>query len=347
MAIFKLSKKALTALNERALEGDTEAIAQLAEIKKEAEKKAAKKQAKIDVKNPRRERMSAPPMTHINLEDQILGSPVEKLAKDLKEQVTQLTIEDVRYLVDSFYQIQNNRIRSSGQVRASEESGEANRVLVWVNDNNALLENNIKKALDIYTDHHPVGRWLKSIVGIGPVLAAGLLAHLDVSKAETAGAFWRFAGLDPSMTWNKGEKRPWNAELKKHMWKIADSFVKQSGRSSDYYGKLYLIRKEYEHNKNKSGEYAGRAANALSKKRYVSETDTKAIYESGKIPDGHIDASARRFTEKIFLSHLHHVMYLHHFKKAPPRPFALDILGHAHMIEIPNLNEHYNDLMEN
>jgi hypothetical protein len=41
-----------------------------------------------------------------------------------------------------------------------------------------------------------------------------LLARIDIVKAPTAGHIWRYAGLDPTVRWNKGEKRPWNAGLK-------------------------------------------------------------------------------------------------------------------------------------
>ena len=53
------------------------------------------------------------------------------------------------------------------------------------------------------------------------------------------------------------------------------------------------------------------------------------------MPDFNIDARARRYAVKIFLSHLHAVMYWEEYKKAPPKPFAIQHLGHAHEIEIP------------
>jgi hypothetical protein len=37
-------------------------------------------------------------------------------------------------------------------------------------------------------------------------LAAGLLAHIDITKAPTAGSIWRYAGLDPSIEWLGREK---------------------------------------------------------------------------------------------------------------------------------------------
>jgi len=63
------------------------------------------------------------------------------------------------------------------------------------------MENQIKRSLDKFTDHHPVGKWMKSIHGIGPVIAAGMLAHIDIEKAPTAGHIWRYAGLDPTVVW--------------------------------------------------------------------------------------------------------------------------------------------------
>ena len=37
--------------------------------------------------------------------------------------------------------------------------------------------------------------------GIGPVIAAGLLANIDIKQAPTVGHIWRFAGLDPTNKW--------------------------------------------------------------------------------------------------------------------------------------------------
>jgi len=182
-------------------------------------------------------------------------TPVVKLRRDLKKAAATLAPHEARYLVDLYYQIQENRKASANRVfsttKGAEEvevsdSEEPNELLGWFKDQNFLLENNIKSVLDTYTKHHPMGVWLKSIMGIGPVIAAGLLAHIDITKAKTAGAIWRFAGQDPSASWGKGEKRPWNAKLKVLCWKIGESFVKVSNNEKDFYGKIYKQRKEME-----------------------------------------------------------------------------------------------------
>jgi hypothetical protein len=59
-----------------------------------------------------------------------------------------------------------------------------------------------------------VSRWAKAQVGIGPVLAAGLAAYIDITRTPTVSALWSLAGLNPTAVWGKGEKRPWNAQLK-------------------------------------------------------------------------------------------------------------------------------------
>ena len=51
------------------------------------------------------------------------------------------------------------------------------------------------------------------------------------------------AGLDPTVTWGKGERRPWNAELKVLCWKLGDSFVKVSNKEGALYGRIYRERK--------------------------------------------------------------------------------------------------------
>ena len=143
--------------------------------------------------------------------------------------------------------------------------------------------------------------------GIGPVIAAGLLAHIDIHKAPTVGNIWSFAGLNPDQKWEKGQKRPWNADLKTLCFKISDSFVKTSNSTKSFYGPIYRSRKVYETQKNELGEYADAAAQVLATKR-ITEPATKKTYESGKLPLGHVDMRARRYAVKFFLSHLHDVM---------------------------------------
>jgi hypothetical protein len=285
--------------------------------------------------------------------NEIQLEPIKKLTKDIKTAAKILSKQEARYLVDSYYAIQDYRIAVEGQIRSidmpvfydeqgkkrkpieeevSQYKAEPHEVLDWMSGNVGMLENQIKNALNAYTDGDKVGIWLKSITGIGPVIAAGLLAHIDIEKCPTAGHIWSFAGLNPESKWNKGEKRPWNAKLKVLCWKAGQSFVKVSNNENDVYGKLYKSRKEYEQANNEAGNYASQAEMKLKNTKIGKDTEAYKWYSIGKLPPAHIQQRAERYAVKIFLSHLHAYWYKKHFGIEPPKPYAIAILGHAHMI---------------
>jgi hypothetical protein len=53
------------------------------------------------------------------------------------------------------------------------------------------------------------------------------------------------------------------------------------------------------------------------------------------LPPAQIDNRARRYAVKLFLAHLHHVWYETEFGEAPPKPYPIAIMGHAHYIMPP------------
>jgi hypothetical protein len=257
---------------------------------------------------------------------------IQKLTRDLASASVTLGQSETRFLVDAYYIMQEQRKRSANQVLALSGSAEPHDVLRWFFDQNRILENQVKRALTKYAEGHPVGQRMLNVVGIGPVITAGLLAHIDIKQAPTVGHIWRFSGLDPTSKWEKGEKRPWNAALKTLCWKIGESFVKNKGRENCFYGQLYDQRKAYEVAINERCGYSDQAA-AILKARPTHKQ--KAIYAEGKLPDGHIHARAKRYAVKLFLAHLHDVWYREEFGKAPPLPYAIAHLDHAHEIKPP------------
>ncbi len=419
---------------------------------------------------------------------------VQKLSKDLKKAAKSLSDAEARYSVDLYYAVQDMRKRAANQESAFEKSGEPHEMTSFFAKQMKRLEDQIKLSLDVYSYNHPVGEWLRGNKGIGPVIAAGLLAHIDIRKAPTVGHIWRYAGLDPTMKWHgrgvldvikaarKAEKsewaallwlsraihtrpstilanagliekeqiltpeqaqaivikhghtqplkavfhadnilaegiapealadvykeaysplmrlnesawtkigkslakRPWNSELKTLCWKASDSFRKTSGSGTDEnprtpspYGLLYKDRKAKEVAKNEAGEYAETALGIIASKKigrdkdaywwYTGEwtrnpkfnpaletmmqsvrADHPEMTEAGalevaldslkpelkpKLPPAHIDARAMRYAVKIFLSHLHEIMYKRILKKNPPLPYPIAHLEHVHKIE--------------
>lgn len=331
-----------------------------------------------------------------------------------------LTLDEVRFVVEEYYRVQNERIRVNNQIRKMKEHGEPHTVISWMADTAEKREANIQKALGAWAVLRPAGKWLQSQYGIGPVLSAGLLAYIDINKAPTVGHIWRFAGLDPTMRWlgrkassevvsailggddsaleefgedgqfsetetaeiaalladvkqgkreitgehfaklsrvtgrspgklismardEKGvmsaaklerelAKRPWSADLKRLCWLIGQCVMKTCNIPESFYGRLYKERKLQEVANNSLGKFAEQAKKVLREKKF-KDAEYRAIYESGKLPDGHIDARARRWMVKIFLAHTHQAMYLEAFKKMPPKPYIIEHGGHTHEIK--------------
>lgn len=260
------------------------------------------------------------------------------LMKLIRQEAKLMTRVQARYLVDTYYQVQEFRKAAGNQTAALVKSNEPAALTSWVHDEMEGIEKTIAGLLKNFADSEQsgMGRWAQGIMGIGPVISAGLIAHIDIEQAPTAGHIWRFAGLDPTTTWGKGEKRPWNAGLKVLCWKIGESFVKVKGRDDDYYGHLYEVRKAYEAEKNEKGEYADQAARGAE--RVKKSTEAYKFYAQGKLPPGHLHSRAKRWAVKLFIAHWHAEAYRRHYHQEPPLPYALTHLGHAHIIPPPHVN---------
>ncbi len=259
---------------------------------------------------------------------------ITKLSRDLRAAAKTLGVREARYFVDTYYDLQDYRIASANQQRKLLEGQEPSEFITWLNNNLEVLESQIKAVLDKWSSNQPMGIWARDRVGIGPVIASGLLANIDIVKAPTVGHIWRFAGLDPTVEWKKKEKRPWNASLKRLCWLMGESFVKVSGNKNDVYGKLYLKRKEYESKRNDAGEYAPEAERRL-KEPMAKKFDPGLIelLKTGKLPQKALHERSKRWAVKLFLAHWHEEAYRQHYGKEPRAPYPIAHLGHAHLIK--------------
>jgi hypothetical protein len=298
--------------------------------------------------------------------------PIQKLEKDVRQAVRTMPIGQARFLVDAYYSLQMDRIAKAAQIRAMEaaDQREPHEVLDWLFAQDEILEKSMKNVLGDFAESRVVGRWALSINGIGPVISAGLIANIKMvvwvcaaspevkkkrvrvkeqcnilnpctvacheERTSMAGRIWRYAGLDPTVTWGKGEKRPWNSALKVLCWKIGESFVKQHNNPKDFYGQFYRMRKEREVKKNEALEFRDQAEHILKTKRIGQETEAYKWYSQGMLPPAHIQARSKRYAVKLFLSHWLQVAYRETFNADAPRPYALDILGHKDEIQVPN-----------
>jgi len=364
------------------------------------------------------------------MSDEELSGPyeaIEKLTKDLKNASYRLERREARYLVDFYYQIQEFRKTASNQAKV-QAGNEPNQLVSWTSENMRRFENNIKKSLGYFAEAYTVGAWMRSLCGIGEVISAGFLASVDIRFCHTAGAVWRFAGLDPSNQWHSREdanqmiadaypgkkfftreealkvfadlgrphtlivdsvlfvkdrkrvkaedvaaavaRKPWNSKLKVLCWKLGESFIKQQNRPKDYYGAIYVDRKEYETIRNESGGNRDVAAREMQRYKYGKDTDAyywvngcmtpaqsqllrtevPAAEQLGwakrnagalgsgtpMLPPGQIHSRARRYAVKLFLSHLQAVMYQDYYGKPGPKPWIFSDPKHTHYKDPPN-----------
>lgn len=277
---------------------------------------------------------------------------MNRMSRDLAKAGTLMSVQEVRFLVKSYYARQEERMREDRRAKALSASNTPNNVIDWLSDQSEVLEKQIARAIEKYIQVHPLWNlFLEEVYGIGPIISAGLLSTIDITRAPTVGHIWSYAGLDPKVVWLPGEERPWNGLLKTVCWKAGQSFMKFASNKKCVYGHIYHRRKTFELERNDSGRNKDLAVSELTKKKYGKDTDAY-LYTSGnwvneprlnpqlkknevlplfpKLPPAQIDARARRYAVKQFLADLHYFWYRYHFKIEPPKPYPIAILGHAH-----------------
>lgn len=276
--------------------------------------------------------------------------PLLKMRQDIAKSSATLGHKQAKFLVDSYYRMQEGRIASELRLKSLLKTGEPHLTMEYARDQQEMLEAQLAKALKYYVNSQPMGVWMTSINGIGHTLAAGLLSTVDWPNTNTGPRLWSYAGLNPGAKWERGQKRPWNAFLKTLTYKIGESFVKVQNRETDFYGKWYAYRKGYEWRRNIAGELSNQAE---ERQDYVRQSTNAYAWYSGKIspkwaaqviasqqsfpaslpanaflkegehsfpmlPPSHIHARARRYATKMFLSHCVEVAHwLHHGIAAP------------------------------
>lgn len=324
-----------------------------------------------------------------DLVDSQLGrhGAILRLDDDVQTILRNIGPATARILVDLFYQIQKYRISTENQARSkwqAMDTGDA-RVLQMFFTNFMENEDLLKAALVHYVKEHPVAPWLLYQDQIGTVLAAGILAHVNIERCPQAENLFSFAGLG-CKKWEPNTRRPWNAFLKMHTaFKCGESFVKGP---DTFYGGYFVRRKAMEVEWNdfggspkmpdknrlaaveaatekkmtRSGVQIGRYSKKTKAWLWVNgclpkgstaeimKCKTKAEREKfvedhrmdpGKgfpmLPPAWVHARARRWTVKLFLSHLHEVWWWVHFGSKPLAPCAINgsFPEHSHKIDPP------------
>lgn len=186
----------------------------------------------------------------------------------------------VRALVDLRDRtLQKSRIAFGNRISALERGADTadpatQKILAKWHERFEELEKEADKDIALLVGDIEIVKQLTALKGVGRLLAAKLVAMIDIERADTVSALWRYAGygvVDGARERpQKGEKLHYNIRLKTTLYLIATSFL----RASSPYRAIY--------------------------------DSSKANYEANR-PDwnkARIHAASMRRMIKVFLAHL-------------------------------------------
>ena len=214
--------------------------------------------------------------------------------------------------------LQKSRIAFGNRIAAVENGKDTmddlTRKLIekW-SDQFAILEKDCEKDLKAYLKDERIIQRMCKVKGLSYILAGKLSSMIDIRRADTISALWRYAGMSVvdghAEKLVKGEKAHFNRRLKTTCYLVASSFLK----CKSPYRQIYdSARQKYEN-------YVHTVACPICKKE---------IGEPWR--DGHKHAAALRKMIKIFLAHLW--MVWREQEGLPIRePYVQEQLGHTHI----------------
>lgn len=233
-------------------------------------------------------------------------------------------LDEMRYLVREYYQHQGFRIHSGHLIRRHQAQGKSYTLLGWAYRRDLDMEKMLASLMLKYAQEEStgMGNWAMQTVGIGPVIATGLLANID-RRRRTVSQLWSFAGLNPKMPkkWGALGKRPFNADLKLLAYHIGHSFMMVHNQPNAFYGQIYAKYKAEQISRNVRGDNANLATEILNTKNFDKTKSSYQALIAGRLSDGQIEQRAERYAAKMFLCHWWEEASHRWFGESPVRPW--------------------------
>lgn len=177
---------------------------------------------------------------------------------------------------------------------------------------------------------HPAYPWFSLVKGVGKENVGKVVATMDIERAGTISALWRYAGFSvengAAPKREKGEKLHYNSQLRPMCWRLGSSLLRAKGKFYEYYANE---KDKYQQKYENQGKSIVPATSLPKKngKRYEPE---------GTISVGHLHNQALRKTIKLFLSCLW-LVWREAEGLTVTAPYAIDKLGHNSAIDPWNM----------
>jgi len=234
------------------------------------------------------------------------------------EVITERQIRDLPFWCDTALSVE--KLRVACQVRAThlELQGRRNEETDNLIELLVGVEGYVDGQLAKWVLSHPAYPWFSRVKGIGKENIGKVIGMVDIERAPTVSALWKFAGFavedGKAPKPKKGEKNTYNARLRTMCWRVGSSLMRAGGGFYDY----YIVEKEKETAK-------------LLLDGWTIKAAAKYDLEKKRISVGHVHNRALRKMIKLFLACLWKVW--REAEGLPIRsPYAMTI-GHTHEIQ--------------
>lgn len=301
--------------------------------------------------------------------------PLKRFTRDIKDAAAKLGVKEARFLVDTYYQMQEARKRSSLQILT-------------------ITFDDFKKR-EVYEDFRELEKKLHKEDGLAPQTAQKraieelrdmsseephrmldwLLQNSGMLERNIKSALGVYAGASPLGAWAMRQKGIGpicasgllaHVDLKEakaagSIWRFAGLDPSQKwekGKKRPWNARLkvicYHLGEGFVKVSNKEDAFYGKLfrerkafevernekgnykdAAKEGAERVGKQTEAYKSYKIGKLPKAHVHAIARRWVVKLFLSHYFEMGHRLVLKKDAPNPYVFEHLGHVGRIEPP------------
>lgn len=120
---------------------------------------------------------------------------VRRVPKDIRYSAVDMSKLEAQYLYKDYMSWRKLNQTSTHYRNILGKKGDHSDCINFITADIQRLRKNIVDMLDIWAENYITGRWVKSIPGLGPVVAGGLLSVVDIKRAPTSSSLCQFAGF--------------------------------------------------------------------------------------------------------------------------------------------------------